>query len=238
MAVVSFDVPELSGPPAQRYADLADVAAALVAGEPDLIANAANVSSLVFHSLPQLNWVGFYFYDGTELFVGPFQGNPACVRIPLARGVCGAAARTGVTHRVDDVHAVADHIACDAASRSELVVPLIVDDGLIGVFDLDSPVTARFDDDDQAGLERIAAIVVEASDVSGARGYPANSGSAAAETSRPFRGSPRRTITVGDDVSRRRSEACCGQEEEQVEEGAGRRERGDKEKGAEEHGTR
>lgn len=158
---MSFEIPVLAGSTRQRYDELIESAQALVAGETDLIANAANVSALVYHSLPQLNWVGFYFFDGTELVVGPFQGKPACVRIPLDRGVCGAAARTATTQRVDDVHAVPDHIACDAASRSELVVPLIQDGELLGVFDLDSPVPARFDDADQAGIEAIAAVLLD-----------------------------------------------------------------------------
>lgn len=158
---MSFEIPVLTGSTRQRYDELIESAQALVAGETDLIANAANVSALVYHSLPQLNWVGFYFFDGTELVVGPFQGKPACVRIPLDRGVCGAAARTATTQRVDDVHAVPDHIACDAASRSELVVPLIQDGELLGVFDLDSPVPARFDDADQAGIEAIAAVLLD-----------------------------------------------------------------------------
>lgn len=158
---MSFEIPVLTGSTRQRYDELIESAQALVAGETDLIANAANVSALVYHSLPQLNWVGFYFFDGTELVVGPFQGKPACVRIPLDRGVCGAAARTATTQRVDDVHAVPDHIACDAASRSELVVPLIRGDELLGVFDLDSPVPARFDDADQAGIEAIAAVLLD-----------------------------------------------------------------------------
>ena len=158
---MSFEIPVLAGSTRQRYDELIESAQALVAGETDLIANAANVSALVYHSLPQLNWVGFYFFDGTELVIGPFQGKPACVRIPLDRGVCGAAARTATTQRVDDVHAVPDHIACDAASRSELVVPLIRDGELLGVFDLDSPVPARFDDADQAGIEAIAAVLLD-----------------------------------------------------------------------------
>lgn len=158
---MSFEIPVLAGSTRQRYDELIESAQALVAGETDLIANAANVSALVYHSLPQLNWVGFYIFDGTELVVGPFQGKPACVRIPLDRGVCGAAARTATTQRVDDVHAVPDHIACDAASRSELVVPLIRGDELLGVFDLDSPVPARFDDADQAGIEAIAAVLLD-----------------------------------------------------------------------------
>jgi len=157
-----FTSSSLSGGKREQYAQLAEQAKALLAGERDRIANAANLSALVYHALPDLNWVGFYFYDGTELVVGPFQGLPACVRIPLDKGVCGAAARSRQTQRVEDVHAVPDHIACDAASRSELVVPLVRPDGaLIGVFDLDSPALARFDTDDQAGLEAIAALFVD-----------------------------------------------------------------------------
>jgi len=153
----------LTGSKPDQYAQLLAQARALVAGEPDRIANAANLSALVYHSLPALNWVGFYFFDGTELVVGPFQGLPACVRIGLGKGVCGTAAATRQTQRVDDVHAFAGHIACDSASNSEVVVPLVAGDGsLIGVFDIDSPELARFDEDDQAGLEAIARIFVEA----------------------------------------------------------------------------
>lgn len=152
----------LHGDKASQYEQLDAQARALLAGESDRIANAANLSSLVFHALPDLNWVGFYFFDGTELVVGPFQGQPACVRIPLDRGVCGAAASSRTTQRVEDVNAFPGHIACDAASRSELVVPLVdANDALIGVFDLDSPLLARFDEEDQAGLERIAATFIE-----------------------------------------------------------------------------
>ena len=151
----------LQGDKASQYEQLQAQARALLAGEHDRIANAANLSSLVFNALPDLNWVGFYFFDGTELVVGPFQGQPACVRIPLNRGVCGAAASTRTTQRVDDVDAFPGHIACDAASRSEVVVPLVGGDGqLIGVFDIDSPVPARFDEIDQTGLEQIAAIFI------------------------------------------------------------------------------
>ena len=152
---------ELSGTKPEQYAQLVQQARGLLQGETDRVANAANLSSLVFHALPELNWVGFYFYDGRELVVGPFQGRPACVRIALGRGVCGAAASTRRTQRVEDVHAFPDHIACDAASRSELVVPLVRDGALVGVFDLDSPRPARFDADDQAGLEAVAAVFVE-----------------------------------------------------------------------------
>lgn len=158
-----FAAQSLSGGKPEQYAQLAEQAQALLAGERDRIANAANLSALVYHALPELNWAGFYFYDGDELVVGPFQGLPACVRIPLDRGVCGAAARSGQTQLVEDVYAFPGHIACDAASRSELVVPLFRGDELIGVFDLDSPVPARFDQDDQRGLERIASIFLESS---------------------------------------------------------------------------
>jgi GAF domain-containing protein len=151
----------LTGTKPEQYAQLADQARGLLHGERDRIANAANLSALVYHALPELNWVGFYFFDGRELVVGPFQGRPACVRIALERGVCGAAARTRTTQRVDDVHAFPDHIACDAASRSELVVPLEHDGELLGVFDLDSPRPARFDADDQAGIEALAAVFLE-----------------------------------------------------------------------------
>jgi L-methionine (R)-S-oxide reductase len=153
---MSFASIPLSGDKPEQYAQLAAQAEALFAGEADRIANAANLSALVYHALPDLNWVGFYFYDGTELVVGPFQGLPACVRIPLDRGVCGAAARMRETQRIADVHDFPDHIACDAASRSELVVPLVLDGVLVGVFDIDSPVPGRFDVEDQVGLETIA----------------------------------------------------------------------------------
>jgi len=150
------------GSKAEQYALLHQQARALVDGEHDAIANAANLSALVYHTLPDLNWAGFYFFDGKELVVGPFQGLPACVRIALDKGVCGAAARTGQTQRIDDVHAFPGHIACDAASRSELVVPLFKDGQLFGVFDLDSPEPARFDADDQAGLEALARMYLDA----------------------------------------------------------------------------
>ncbi|KRG84167.1 diguanylate cyclase [Stenotrophomonas daejeonensis] len=157
-----FTTSTLTGSKPEQYAQLLAQARALVHGESDRIANAANLSALVYHALPQLNWVGFYFFDGTELVVGPFQGLPACVRIPLHKGVCGAAASSGQTQRVEDVNAFPGHIACDSASRSELVVPLFHDGRLVGVFDIDSPVPARFDADDQAGLEAIAGAFVGA----------------------------------------------------------------------------
>ena len=159
---MSFSTIPLTGGKPDQYAQLLEQARALLHGERDRIANAANLSALVYHALPSLNWVGFYFFDGTELVVGPFQGLPACVRIPLDKGVCGAAARSGRTQRIEDVHAFPGHIACDAASRSELVVPLVRDGELIGVFDLDSPEPARFDVDDQRGLEAVARIYLEA----------------------------------------------------------------------------
>lgn len=159
---MSFAAQLLTGSKPEQYAQLAGQARALLSGESDRIANAANLAALVYHSLPDLNWAGFYFYDGTELVVGPFQGLPACVRIALDKGVCGAAARTRQTQRVEDVEAFPGHIACDAASRSELVVPLVKDGQLIGVFDLDSPRVGRFDEDDQRGLETIAQVFVDA----------------------------------------------------------------------------
>lgn len=157
-----FTASTLTGSKPEQYAQLLDQARGLMAGEHDRIANAANLSALLFNTLPELNWAGFYFFDGHELVVGPFQGLPACVRIPLTRGVCGAAARSGQTQRVDDVHAFDGHIACDAASRSEIVVPLFRGDQLVGVLDLDSPLPGRFDAADQAGIEAIAAAYISA----------------------------------------------------------------------------
>ena len=145
------------------YAHLAEQAGHLLAGESDRIANAANFSALLYHALPDVNWVGFYFFDGKELVVGPFQGKPACVRIALTRGVCGAAATTRLTQRVADVHDFPGHIACDAASRSEIVVPLVLADGsLLGVLDIDSPSPGRFDAVDQSGAENLAEIFLNA----------------------------------------------------------------------------
>ncbi len=141
------------------YDALADQAAALIAGEPDLVANTANLAALAYHGLPDLNWAGFYFRRGSDLVLGPFQGRPACVRIPWGQGVCGAAAAQGASLVVPDVHAFPSHIACDPASRSELVVPLIAADRVVGVFDLDSPRLARFDEADRAGIERLAAML-------------------------------------------------------------------------------
>lgn len=140
------------------YAELARELAGILAGERDLIANAANTAALIFNALPEVNWAGFYFLRDGELVVGPFQGRPACVRIALGRGVCGTAAAQQRTLIVPDVHAFPGHIACDEASRSELVVPLLVGARLLGVLDLDSPVPARFDAEDAAGIESLAAL--------------------------------------------------------------------------------
>lgn len=155
-----FTASTLSGSKPDQYAQLLEQARGLMFGEADRIANAANLSALIFNSLPDLNWAGFYFFDGTELVVGPFQGLPACVRIPLDKGVCGAAASSRQTQRVADVHDFPGHIACDAASRSEIVVPLLRDGVLIGVLDIDSPLPGRFDADDQAGMEALAAAFI------------------------------------------------------------------------------
>jgi len=145
----------------EQYAELAEQARGLLHGERDRIANAANFAALVYNALPDLNWAGFYFFDGSELVVGPFQGKPACVRIALDKGVCGAAASTRQTQVVRDVHAFPGHIACDAASRSEIVVPLVLDGKLLGVFDVDSPKLARFDDVDRAGMEQLASLYLQ-----------------------------------------------------------------------------
>ena len=146
---------------AQHYRELAEQMRGLFDGERDRIANAANFAALVFNSVPALNWAGFYFYDGRELVVGPFQGQPACVRIAIGKGVCGTAAATRQTQVVRDVHEFPGHIACDAASQSEIVVPLFDGDKLIGVWDVDSPEVARFDDEDRVGMERLANLYVE-----------------------------------------------------------------------------
>lgn len=142
----------------ERYAVLAEQTQALLNGETDRIANAANLASLLWHGLPDLNWAGFYFFDGRELVLGPFQGKPACVRIAIGKGVCGTAAASCTTQVVADVHQFEGHIACDSASNSEIVVPLLRGCEVIGVLDLDSPLLSRFDDEDRAGLERLAAI--------------------------------------------------------------------------------
>src|SRR6516165_2039355 len=143
------------------YRELAAQLKALLADEADRIANAANMAALIYHGLPDLNWAGFYFRQGGELVLGPFQGKPACVRIPLGKGVCGTAASRGAAVLIPEVHDFPGHIACDSASRSELVVPLIERGAVSGVLDLDSPLLARFDEVDQAGCERLVALFVE-----------------------------------------------------------------------------
>lgn len=148
----------------ERYTWMHDSAMALFQGERNAIANAANLSALIWHSLPDLNWAGFYFFDGTELVLGPFQGKVACVRIGIGRGVCGTAAQQRRTQVVQDVHQFPGHIACDAASRSEIVVPLLLGERLLGVVDLDSPKAGRFDALDAVEVERLARLWVEASD--------------------------------------------------------------------------
>src|SRR5580700_9524333 len=143
---------------AAGYRRLAADLQALLAGETDLIANAANTAALIFTALPEVNWAGFYFLKGGELVVGPFQGKPACVRIALGSGVCGTAAARRRTLLVPDVHEFPGHIACDTTSRSEIVVPLLASDALLGVLDIDSPRPGRFDADDARGLETLAAL--------------------------------------------------------------------------------
>lgn len=145
------------------YDELCRQLEALLQGEDDPIANAANTAALLFHLMPQLNWAGFYFLQGDVLVLGPFQGKPACVRIAVGQGVCGTAVARRHSIVVEDVHAFPGHIACDAASRSELVVPLLAGETVLGVIDLDSPLPGRFDDDDRAGLERVASLYLSGS---------------------------------------------------------------------------
>jgi L-methionine (R)-S-oxide reductase len=147
---------------ATLYKDLALALQGLVDGEPDGIANMANASALIFESLPDVNWVGFYRNVGDELVLGPFQGRPACIRMSFDEGVCGAAAKTRQVQRVEDVHSFPGHIACDSASNSEIVLPLIRDGELLGVLDIDSPKTARFTEEDEAGCRKLAEILVKA----------------------------------------------------------------------------
>ncbi len=141
--------------PTTDYEGLNAQLAALIGDEPDPLASTANFVALLYQGMDDVNWLGVYVLRGDALVLGPFQGNPACVRIPLGDGVCGTAAATGKTQRVEDVHTFPGHIVCDAASRSELVVPLEIDGKLVGVLDIDSPSLARFDDDDRAGVERL-----------------------------------------------------------------------------------
>lgn len=156
---MSYDFKVEAGDKTTLYRDLASALEGLVAGEPDAIANMANASALIFASLPDVNWVGFYRNVGGELVLGPFQGRAACIRIAFGTGVCGTAASTREVQLVEDVHAFPGHIACDSASNSEIVVPLIRDDELLGVLDIDSPSTARFDKEDQAGCVKLGEIL-------------------------------------------------------------------------------
>jgi len=146
---------------AEAWADCVSAAEGVTAGEPDAIANMANVAALIWEMVPGLNWAGFYRLIGGELVLGPFQGRPACIRIPLGQGVCGAAAASGETQCVEDVNAFPGHIACDSASASELVVPIRAGGRIVGVLDLDAPTRGRFDEEDAAGAERLIALVGE-----------------------------------------------------------------------------
>jgi len=147
-------------PKSELYDELASELSSLLAGERDLVANAANFAALVFHSLPDLNWAGFYFVKNGELVLGPFQGKPACMRIAFGRGVCGVAAAECATTIVPNVHEFPGHIACDMESKSEIVIPLMKNERFIGVLDLDSPMLARFDEADAAGLETLLKILL------------------------------------------------------------------------------
>ncbi|HET9794664.1 MAG TPA: GAF domain-containing protein [Thermoanaerobaculia bacterium] len=150
-----------AAPKPELYAALARSLESLVSDEPDAIANLANAAALVWEALPGINWAGFYLLRGGELVLGPFQGRPACVRIALGKGVCGTAAASRETVVVEDVNRFPGHIACDAASRSEIVVPLVRGGRLLGVLDVDAPAVGRFDGDDRRGLEAVAAVVSE-----------------------------------------------------------------------------
>jgi L-methionine (R)-S-oxide reductase len=156
---LSYDFKIAAADTATMYRDLASALEALIAGEPDQIANMANASALIFETLPDVNWVGFYRNVNEELVLGPFQGRPACIRMTFDQGVCGAAAKTREVQRVQDVNAFPGHIACDSASRSEIVVPLIRDGKLLGVLDIDSPKTARFTEEDEAGVVKLGEIL-------------------------------------------------------------------------------
>ncbi len=151
--------PDPAAPKAVLYDDLLSAAKALVADEPDAVANMANVAALLWQFLPDVNWTGFYRVIGGELVLGPFVGRPACIRIPIGQGVCGMAAESRATQLVEDVHAFPGHIACDGETKSELVVPVTKDGAVVAVIDLDSPSHGRFDEEDRAGIERLAAIM-------------------------------------------------------------------------------
>lgn len=150
---------------AELYGSLAEQLRSLLEGERDAVANMANFASLLFHSLPDLNWSGFYILKEKELVLGPFQGKPACIRIPVGEGVCGTAAARRETILVANVQDFPGHIACDSASNSEIVVPIVAGEALIGVLDLDSPLRSRFDDDDATGLNDLVEIFIEATDL-------------------------------------------------------------------------
>jgi L-methionine (R)-S-oxide reductase len=151
----------MSATKSDRYRELARQLAALLAGESDLVANAANTAALIYHGLPDLNWAGFYYRRGTELVLGPFQGKPACIRIPIGKGVCGAAAARAETVMVPNVHEFPGHIACAPESNSELVIPLVDNGDVLGVLDLDSPLPTRFDCIDRYGCEELVRIFVD-----------------------------------------------------------------------------
>ena len=161
MRMYAFE-PDPNQSKAELYRELSQAAQAIMVGEPDSVANMANVAALIWQFVPHLNWAGFYRMVGGELVLGPFQGKAACIRIPLGKGVCGTCAASGETQLVPDVHAFPGHIACDAASRSELVVPIIRDGAVIAVIDLDSPEPGRFDAEDAAGLEALAKVMAAA----------------------------------------------------------------------------
>ncbi|CAM4311184.1 GAF domain-containing protein [Paenibacillus phoenicis] len=156
-----FHANEYSGTREERQQAVLSQLQALISGETNQVANLANAAALLNHYLEDINWVGFYLYDGNELVLGPFQGLPACIRIPLGKGVCGTSAERRETLRVEDVHAFPGHIACDAASNSEIVVPIVKEDRLIGVLDIDSPRKGRFDAEDQAFLEQFVATLAQ-----------------------------------------------------------------------------
>ena len=170
---MTFQLEQLSSTSkTETYDHLSTQLSSLLEGERDFIANAANFSSLLFHSLPDVNWVGFYLLKDSELVLGPFQGQPACVRIAMGKGVCGTAAELLQTVVVENVHEFPGHIACDTASNSEIVVPLIKQGQLIGVLDLDSPSLGRFDDEDAEGLNELVQIFLESSERLGPNGRP------------------------------------------------------------------
>ena len=156
---MTYDFRIAAADTATMYRDLASALEGLITGEPDPIANMANASALIFETLPDVNWVGFYRNVNQELVLGPFQGRPACIRMTFDQGVCGAAAKTREVQRVQDVNGFPGHIACDSASKSEIVVPLIRDGKLLGVLDIDSPKTARFTEEDEAGVVRLGEIL-------------------------------------------------------------------------------